>query len=184
MPVVRPYVLTTTITPKVWSPKSNDGRMADSLNTTSSLSCPMRLLPSRSGLRSPLELWRFYFSLRFVSSRFNSFLSIKLGNTYVALTITYTGSLAIQKTSPPTRARSLRQVSSPSSHVLLLTLIAIHRKLEKGHFTVTNIASSVPTDDGVPRTYVKSIMRGKGDPGYLGSAGSSDPACSPPSLPR
>lgn len=183
MPAVRLCALTATIAHKVWSPKSNDGRMVDSLNTTSSSSCPMRLLPSRSGLCSPLELWRFYFSLRFVSSVFFFVLIHQVGE-YVALTITYTGSLAIQETSSPTRARSLRQVASPSSHVPLLTLIAIHRKLEKGHFTVTNIASSVPTDDGVPRTYVKSVMRGKGDPGYLGSAGSSVPACCPPPLPR
>jgi short subunit dehydrogenase-like uncharacterized protein len=42
-------------------------------------------------------------------------------------------------------------------------------KMEKGHLTVTNITSSVPTDS-TPRTFVKTIMRGKGDPGYLCSA--------------
>jgi hypothetical protein len=43
--------------------------------------------------------------------------------------------------------------------------------MKLGRFTVTNITSSVPTD-AIPRTHVKTVMRGKGDPGYLGSAGS------------
>jgi hypothetical protein len=37
-------------------------------------------------------------------------------------------------------------------------------------FKVTNITSSVPTA-AAPRTYVKSTMYGKGDPGYLATAG-------------
>jgi short subunit dehydrogenase-like uncharacterized protein len=42
-------------------------------------------------------------------------------------------------------------------------------KMKLGRFRVTNITSSVPTD-AIPRTHVKTVMRGKGDPGYLGSA--------------
>jgi hypothetical protein len=42
--------------------------------------------------------------------------------------------------------------------------------MKDGWFKVTNITSSVPTAS-TPRTYVKGIMYGQGDPGYLATAG-------------
>lgn len=42
--------------------------------------------------------------------------------------------------------------------------------MQNGWFTVTNITSSVPTAT-TPRTHVETVMQGKGDPGYLATAG-------------
>ena len=44
--------------------------------------------------------------------------------------------------------------------------------MEKGFFEVINITSSVPTDT-TPCTHVETIMTGRGDPGYLATAGPS-----------
>ena len=44
--------------------------------------------------------------------------------------------------------------------------------MEKGFFKVINITSSVPTDT-IPRTHVKTVMTGQGDPGYLATSGRS-----------
>jgi short subunit dehydrogenase-like uncharacterized protein len=44
--------------------------------------------------------------------------------------------------------------------------------MKKGWFKVTNITSSVPTAI-TPRTHVKSTIYGRGDPGYLATAGKS-----------